>query len=259
MWRSIYFDKARKITTGHTVPTSYLEKGLIMGKPILFTVLCLFLCCLACSDSDSNAGNSDACECIVTYDIEVDCQEDQTPFGESGGENGIRNIFPDSTMLFFYESDMFLSREMIKRADLIDYANDNRDKESIGGKLRSVHDFYLCFVEGFLDDDGNVLDSIAGESIMTGIKGQRWSFIATGTLLQNYDLVQWSTCHELGHQLAILQHLCRLDLYGNPELSPRHSDESCLMSATAPYPVCTNESVLSDMHFCDSCVKKLCR
>jgi len=257
MCRFIYYDKAKKITTGHTVPTSNLEKGLIMGKPILFTVLCLFLCCVACSDSDSNAGNSDAGEDPVTYDIEVDCQENITPFGSYSGEGNVCDVFPDKARPIFTNSDLELTNEKLYAVfdSLTVYANCNRDSILLNGNWTYEHDNYLCFINGFLNAEGQY-SGLCGLSRSWSYRGKGWSFVASWTL--DIDImIEWCTCHELGHQLAKLSHLCEYDPFVGLTMSGDHSEDDCLMAEQNPTE-CTHKTVFP-LSFCSYCAAKLSR
>jgi hypothetical protein len=113
-----------------------------------------------------------------------------------------------------------------------------------------VYPYYLCGIEAFTDENGIVIDTIAGLTYHQTTE-PRWSFVC-GWVAFDWSSRDKAAIHELGHQLADLTHLC-LD---ENTMSPLHDAEDCVMGQRDTA-VCTGECLTTWPQFCPACRAEL--
>jgi hypothetical protein len=170
----------------------------------------------------------------------------------------VRQVFPSWCKPEFVESDQQLNKEML----LLDIYSQAMQAYWYEHCLKQyayplpplpLHKYYLCGITQFKDEYGVPIDSVTGIT-REGEIYLSFSFICrylveAGPYVEQRELKV--CCHELGHQVGHLEHLCDGYL-----MNPVHSDESCLMGQDV-VAVCTGEDLLDYIHFCTACKDSL--
>lgn len=214
------------------------------NKIVAVCTLILILASIMCA-CNTGTGSSTCTEGKVA--IEVDHQSGMQPFGP-WGPSGVANIFPTSAKPGFEVDQNDLQDSMIPIRDWESYwwANSRSDSK-----------YWLCGIKAFADSGGNSIDTVIGRTHMDRLY-RTYSYVCydVAALYSDPGKMRLKTCcHELGHQVAWLTHLCT-DFGSWNDYD--HHDVSCLMGQGA-VSTCTGANLLDYIHFCDSCKLRLCR
>ena len=241
----------KKVRRTHSLTGGgYIKHGI--GDLILSLIVAVIGGC-------SDPGTSTILNGIVK--IEVDMQSGQDPFGL--GESNVKSVFPGCAKPIFELDQTDLEEEMIEysTSGLWDYFMDHRKMLPIP-MVGSVYPYYLCGISQFKDSLSEVpIDFYAGLTAGSQLH-ETFSYVCRAVTDQVYpqsirdEYRMKVCCHELGHQLALLVHLCTASgLFDNNN----HSDESCLMGQSTIQQCGSGEDLLQYIHFCETCLARLCR
>jgi len=201
---------------------------------------------------------------IKTFDIELDMQTGCSPFYPYTAYEVISK-FPTGSFIYFVESDDTLSADSLNVDGVLGYFHTHADKSYFGLDYDRNH--YLCGIKHFFgwyyweEEQMNIWAGYLGGLTGSSFDGTtRWSFTCVDNGIE-WDANKGTiliTTHELGHNIANLSHYCLDSNYVNIyEHDPY--DGSCVMCIGGTTCRCTGESLVDDIHFCDSCVARILR
>jgi hypothetical protein len=197
---------------------------------------------------------------VVSF--ELDYQANCDPFAIQGDPGAVESKFPTWCEPQFYFDDFNLPPTMILEngSAMWDYWREHAWMDiDIWGDSTPVYPFYLCGIDQFMAYNGTPIWTVYGATVPEQ-GAEPYSVFSlfcrdVVDITSDPDNMEVKTvCHELGHQLGHFIHLC--DDYGNFNSSD-HSDSTCLMGKDEM--TCTNQSLLSYIHFCTMCRDSLGR
>lgn len=180
------------------------------------------------------------------FTIEYDHQESWTCF--PWGLDRPQNAFDEAnTVLDIIYDDITLTDSLVKYSQRFAYVKAHRqlDADSNG-----VYPGYLCGIKAFSEEDGTIIDTLAGRTWPAGPK-QGWSLVC-GWVAYSWNFRDATAIHELGHQRANLTHLC-LDEF---TMSPDHNAPNCVMGQ-GEVAICTGEDLTTHPEFCGYCCNRI--
>ena len=181
-----------------------------------------------------------------TFTIEYDRQVSWTCF--LWGLDRTNEAFKkaETTLKIIYD-DTTLTDSLVKFSDRSRYHQEHRQLDENG---YGVYPGYLCGIEAFTQDDGTIIDTLAGRTWPGGPK-RGWSFVC-GCVAWGHNIRDKTAIHELGHQRANLTHLC-LDEFN---MSGNHNAPNCVMGH-GEIAICTGENLTLYPEFCDYCCAEI--
>lgn len=177
------------------------------------------------------------------YQIEYDHQVNQTcfPWGLDRAKHAFVKAKTDLDIIY---DDETLADELVRLSDRFNYVADHRQLIGSNG----VYPAYLCGIRQFSEDDGTLIDTIAGRTWPAGAN-KGWSLVCSWLAFNHgWNYMDKVAIHELGHQRTDLTHLCLDDF----NMSPDHSAVNCVMG-WGPTAKCTGRDLTLNPEFCDYC------